>query len=143
MSEISREQLHAYLDDALSDAETARIEKALRDSEAMRRALRQAMQERDRGEHSLGAIWRRERLTCPTREQLGSYLLQVLDESEQDYLDFHLHTIGCPYCTANLADLQALQQEPAPKARERRRRFFQSSAGFLSVAREGKSEPRA
>src|SRR5215211_2562159 len=59
MSEITREQLHAYLDDALSDAETARVEQALRDSEVLRRSLRQAMQERDRGEHSLGAIWRR------------------------------------------------------------------------------------
>ena len=133
MSEITREQLHAYLDDALSDAETARVEQALRDSETLRRSLRQAMQERDRGDHSLGAVWRRERLTCPTREQLGSYLLQVLDEGELDYLDFHLNTIGCPYCVANLADLQAQQQEPAPRARERRRRFFQSSAGYLQV----------
>ena len=64
MSEISREQLHAYLDDALSDAETAQVEQALRDSESLRRSLRQALQERDRGEHSLGAVWRRERLTC-------------------------------------------------------------------------------
>jgi DNA-binding phage protein len=140
MSEITREQLHAYLDDALSDAETARVEQALRDSESLRRSLRQAMQERDRGEHSLGAVWRRERLTCPTREQLGSYLLQVLDEGEQDYLDFHLNTIGCPYCVANLADLQALQQEPAPRARERRRRFFQSSASYLQVCRETKND---
>ena len=140
MSEITREQLHAYLDDALSDAETARVEQALRDSEMLRRSLRQAMQERDRGEHSLGAVWRRERLTCPTREQLGSYLLQVLDEGELDYLDFHLNTIGCPYCVANLADLQALQQEPAPRARERRRRFFQSSAGYLQVCRETKND---
>ena len=140
MSEITREQLHAYLDDALSDAETARVEQALRDSETLRRSLRQAMQERDRGEHSLGAVWRRERLTCPTREQLGSYLLQVLDEGELDYLDFHLNTIGCPYCVANLADLQALQQEPAPRARERRRRFFQSSAGYLQVCRETKND---
>src|ERR1041384_4901830 len=84
MSDITREQLHAYLDDALSDAETAKVEQALRDSEPLRRSLRQAMQERDRGEHSLGAVWRRERLTCPTREQLGSYLLQVLDDAEQD-----------------------------------------------------------
>jgi hypothetical protein len=140
MSDISREQLHAYLDDALSDAETAKVEQALRDSEALRRSLRQAMQERDRGEHSLGAVWRRERLTCPTREQLGSYLLQVLDEGEQDYLDFHLNVIGCPYCVANLADLQALQQESAPGARERRRRFFQSSAGYLQVCRETKKD---
>src|SRR3954466_15380123 len=122
MSEITREQLHAYLDDALGDAETARVEQALRDSEALRRSLRQAMQERDRGEHSLGAIWRRERLTCPGREKLGSYLLEVLDEAEQDYLRFHLETVHCPFCLANLADLQAVQQEPAPKAKARRRR---------------------
>jgi hypothetical protein len=136
MTEITREQLHAYLDDALSDAETARVEQALRDSDALRRALRQAMQERDRGEHSLGAVWRRERLTCPSREQLGSYLLEVLDDAEQDYLAFHLDTVGCPFCQANLADLKALQQEPAPKAKERRRRFFQSSAGFLHIAKD-------
>lgn len=138
MSEISREQLHAYLDDALSDAETAKIEQALRHSEPLRRALRQAMQERDRGEHSLGAVWRRERLTCPTREQLGSYLLQVLDDEQQDYIAFHLQTIECPYCVANLADLQALQKESLPQARERRRRFFQSSAGYLHVGRDTK-----
>jgi len=136
MSDITREQLHAYLDDALSDAETARVEQALRDSESLRRSLRQAMQERDRGEHSLGAIWRRERLTCPTREQLGSYLLEVLDEAYQDYLDFHLNTVGCLYCVANLADLRSLQQEPHPRAKERRRRFFETSAGFLQGSRE-------
>lgn len=138
MNEISREQLHAYLDDALSDAETAKVEQALRASEPLRRSLRQAMQERDRGDHSLGAVWRRERLTCPTREQLGSYLLQVLDADEQDYLDFHLRVIECPYCVANLADLQARQQEPAPQAQERRRRFFQSSAGYLQVCQDTK-----
>jgi DNA-binding phage protein len=136
MTDITREQLHAYLDDALTDAETARVEQALRDSEALRRSLRQAMQERDRGEHSLGAVWRRERLTCPTREQLGSYLLQVLEDKQQDYVAFHLQTVACPYCLANLADLQALQQESTPTARERRRRFFQSSAGFLQACQD-------
>ena len=138
MTEITRELLHAYLDDALSDAETAAVEQALRASEPLRQRLRQAMQERDRGEHSLGAIWRRERLTCPTREQLGSYLLQVLDEAEQDYIGFHLDTVGCPFCVANLADLRSLHQESAPQASERRRRYFQSSAGFLHVCRDAK-----
>jgi hypothetical protein len=137
MTEITRELLHAYLDDALSEAETARVEQALRESEPLRRMLRLAMQERDRGEHSLGAIWRRERITCPSRETLGSYLLQVLDEGEQDYIDFHLHTVCCPFCLANLADLQSLQKEPPPQSRERRRRIFQSSAGYLHTARDG------
>src|SRR5438876_7805393 len=133
MPDITREQLACYLDDALSEKETAQVEQALRSSEPLRGQLRQLMQERDRGEHSLGAIWRRERLTCPNREQLGSYLLQVLEKGLQEYLDFHLRTVGCAYCLANLADLQQLQQESAPKARERRRRFFESSAGYLQV----------
>src|SRR5262245_42409940 len=131
MSDITREQLHAYLDDALTEAETARVEQTLRTSEPLRRQLQLVMQERDRGEHSLGAIWRRERLTCPTRETLGSYRLGVLDEAEQDYIDFHLKSVACPFCLANLADLQAQQQEPVPQARERRRRIFTTSASLL------------
>jgi hypothetical protein len=138
MADITREKLHAYLDDALTDAETAQVEQALRGSEPLRRALRLAMQERDRGDHSLGAVWRRERLTCPTREQLGSYLLQVLDEAQQDYIEFHLKTVACPFCVANLADLEALQKEPAPQVKARQRRYFQSSAGYLNVARDAR-----
>ena len=131
MATITREQLAGYLDDLLGARETALVEQALRESEALRRQLRAVMQERDRGEHSVGAIWRRSRLTCPTREHLGSYLLGVLDPDLQDYIAFHLDTVGCAYCQANLADLRALQKEAAPRARERRRRFFESSAGYL------------
>lgn len=135
MASVTREQLCAYLEDSLSEAETARVEQALRQSDSLQRLLRQVMQERDRGEHSLGAIWCRLRLSCPSRDLLGSYLLQVLDSEYQDYIDFHLNTVGCAFCQANLADLQALHQEPAPKAKERRRKFFESSAGFLQVCR--------
>ena len=131
MSAITREQLEGYLDDALDDGETARIEQALRGSETLQRQLRGIMQERDRGEHSLGAIWRRQRLSCPSREHLGSYLLQVLPEEQQEYIAFHLETVGCAFCLANLADLRMQHKEPAPKARERRRRYFESSAGYL------------
>src|SRR5262249_7472585 len=125
----------AYLDDALCDSDIAQVEQALRESEPLRRMLRALMQEQDRGEHSIGAIWRRRRLSCPTPEPLGSYFLQVLEPGFPDYLDFHLQTSACPYCLANLEDLQTLQQEPAPKAQERRRRFFESSAGYLHAGR--------
>jgi Putative zinc-finger len=135
---INPEALHAYLDDALSEEETAQVEKALRESEKLRRQLSALMQTRDRGEHTIGAIWRRQRLSCPSREELGSYLLQVLDRELQKYVDFHLQTVGCPFCQANLTDLQTLQQEPAPKSQERRKRFFESSAGYLQVCRETK-----
>ena len=136
MSDITRELLDAYLDDALDEGEAARVEHALRGSDTLRRRLRMVMQERDRGDHSIGAIWRRVRLSCPPREQLGSYLLRVLDAEQQEYIDFHLSTIGCPYCQANLADLQARQEEPAPTAEQRRRRIFQSSAGYLQSSQE-------
>ena len=133
---MTREQLAAYLDDALGEQETAQVEQALRASAPLRQQLGQLMQERDRGEHSVGAIWRRHRLTCLDREQLGSYLLGVLEADWQDYVEFHLQTIGCSYCLANLADLKAQQEEAVPKTKERRRRFFESSAGLL--AKKGK-----
>lgn len=135
---ISREQLAGYLDDALGDADLAQIEQALRESEPLRRSLRLLIQERDRGEHSIGAIWRRERLTCPSREQLGSYLLQVLDTGLQDYIDFHLTTLGCSFCQANLGDLKALQNEAAPQVQKRRQRYFESSAGYLDISRDAR-----
>jgi hypothetical protein len=137
IASITRELLNAYLDDALNDTETAQVERILRESDPVRRQLRSLMQERDRGEHSIGMIWRRERLSCPSREQLGSFLLEVLEDAEQDYLRFHLQTLGCPYCLANLHDLQSRQEEPAPRARERRRRrYYESSAGFLNICRK-------
>jgi Putative zinc-finger len=135
MPPFTREQLSAYLDDALSDGETAQVEQALRQSDPLRRQLRSLLLERDRGEHSIGAIWRRNRLTCPSRELLGNHLLQVLDGEQQAYIEFHLQTIGCAFCLANLADLQALQKEPPSKAAKRRQRFFESSAGLLRAGR--------
>jgi hypothetical protein len=131
MTEITREYLRAYLDDALSEAELAHVEQELRTSESLRGQLKLVMVERDRGEHSVGAVWRRARLSCPSREQLGSYLLQALDPDFQDYIEFHLRTVACPFCLANVADLQSRQQDVAPQAQQRRRRFFQSSAGLL------------
>jgi hypothetical protein len=131
MSTVSREHLRAYLDDALSESETARLEQQLRDNAALRARLRDVMQERDRGDHSVGAIWRRERLTCPTREHLGSYLLEVLDPEFQKYVEFHMTVIACPFCQANLDDIKEHQQIPAPQANQRRRRYYQSSAGLL------------
>jgi hypothetical protein len=131
MADVSREHLRAFLDEALSDSETARLEQLLRTDENLRNELRLAMQERERGDHSVGAIWRQERLTCPTREQLGSYLLEVLDSGQQAYIDFHLKVIGCSYCQANLDDIKS-HQVPSPQSSQRRRKYYQSSAGLLN-----------
>lgn len=136
MPNISREMLESYIEDSLSTSETALVEQALRESEPLRLHLRALMQELDRGEHSIGAVWRRQRLTCPSREQLGSFLLQTLELEEQDYIDFHLNIIGCAFCHANLTDLQTLQRQKTPETRQRRQRIFESSAGLLRAQKE-------
>jgi hypothetical protein len=130
--------LHLYLDEALGDEDSARVEGMLRSSEPLRRFLRVVMSERDRGEHSLGAIWRRHRVSCPAREQLRSFLLKGLDDEWLDYIEFHLEQVECPFCLANLADLKTLQHEEAPKTQARRRKFFESSAGYLHIGKEGR-----
>lgn len=130
MSLITRELLAAYLDDALSAAETAQVEQVLRQSEPLRKQVAALQQELDRGDHTVGAIWRRERLSCPTREQLGSFLLGVLDPDCQDYVAFHLETVACPFCRANLEDLKSRQAE-APQQQRRQKRYFDTSAGLL------------
>lgn len=130
MNAVTREILCAYLDDELSDVEIARVEGALRQSEGLRKQLASLQQERDRGDHSVGAIWRRERLTCLSREQLGSYLLEVMEPEQQDYVRFHLEVIACPFCQANIQDIKTRQAEVAP-AKTRRKRYFDSSAGLL------------
>src|SRR6516164_1085464 len=72
--------LRDYLVDALCPEESARVEKALRDSAELRARLEEVRQNRADGQlHTLGAIWNRARLTCPDRQKLGSYLLDALD----------------------------------------------------------------
>ena len=106
MAEITRQMLRDYLNDALPDAELAAVEKALRESAALRATYKEVVEQEDRGEHTVGAIWRRERVSCPARDQLGGYLLGAGDAELLDYIEFHLKTIGCPYCQANLDDLR-------------------------------------
>jgi hypothetical protein len=123
--------LEAYLDEALSAEEMARVETAVRGSPELIRRLAAVNARRDAGSHSLGEIWRRHRLTCPSRGQLGSYLLGALAEGEAKYVQFHLDVVGCRYCQANCADLASHQAEAADTVASRRRKYFQSSAGYL------------
>jgi hypothetical protein len=104
---ITREMLRSYICDALPDAELAAVERSLRESPELRALLKEVIDQEDRGEHTAGAIWRRERISCPTRDQLGGYLLGAGDHELMEYISFHLDEIGCPYCQANLDDLRS------------------------------------
>ena len=77
---------------------------------------------------TVARVWREQRLTCLKRSTLGSYLLGVLDEPWHSYTQFHLDVVGCPMCLANLADLEAEEDDRTPADTER---MFASSVGFL------------
>ena len=130
--------LRDYLADALPPEAQARVEKALRESAELRARLEDVRQNRGvAGLHTLGAIWRRARLTCPTRQQLGSALLDALDPALAVYISFHLDVIECPFCQANLADLKAKTVQPSTVTQHRRNRILKSSQHLLGD--EGKA----
>ena len=129
---FSNSELESYLDEALPVERMTAIEEALRSNEELQKRLTAINGRRDAGVHSLGEIWRRHRLSCPSREQLGSFLLGVLPRDAADYVKFHVESMQCRYCTASLGDLKAQQQAAEVDVAERRRqKYFQSSVGHL------------
>lgn len=123
--------LEAYLDEALPAEEMVAIERAMRTDRSLVAKLTSVHSRRNAGVHSVGEIWRGHRLSCCTKEQLGSFLLKALPEKIADYIAFHIEVVGCRFCLANLADLKAQQKEDREVIQLRRRKFFQSSAGYL------------
>ena len=128
---ITQSDLQAYLDEALAPAEMTAIEAQLRAKPELLQQLAAINARRDAGVHSVGEIWRRNRLSCPSRQELGSYLLGVLDTKQAAYIEFHLQTIGCRICQANAEDLRRQQEEAAETVHVRRSKYFQSTAGHL------------
>jgi len=134
------EELAAYLDESLPIEQMASIEAMIESgaqstpssaSDLVNR-LQQINRRRDAGVHTLGEIWRRHRISCPARSELGSYLLGVLADEEKSFVEHHLETIGCRVCAANLEDLRESQRsQAAEEVQTRRRRYFQSSVGHL------------
>ena len=124
-------ELDAFLEGTLSPEETAAIEKQLRDNQEMLNQLASVNGRKNAGLHSLGAIWRRNRIGCPTREQLGSFLLGTLEEPMMEYIHFHITIVGCSFCQANLDDMRQQHVEEAGSSTSRQRKYFDSSAGYV------------
>lgn len=134
----SDHQLQAFLDEGLAAAQMTDIELQLRSDAALWKRLQELVGHREAGVHTIAEIWRRHRLSCPTRQQLGNFLLGALEDEWMDYVRFHVERVACRLCVANLDDLRHQQaQMHASNADQlvRRRKYFQSSAGYL------KSEP--
>lgn len=131
---ISDAELLAWLDEDLASARMSEIEAELRSSTDLQRRAAGLISQRDQGALTVGEVWRRHHLSCPTRHELGSYLLQASDKETSDYIRFHLETIGCRTCLVNVEDLRQ-HQATTPETLERRQRIFASSVSRLK--REG------
>jgi hypothetical protein len=131
IANISDVELAGYLDELLPTDRAVAVETALRESPALRQRVSGLIRERDQGGHTIGEIWRRQRLSCPTRSDLGAFLMGVMEPARADYVRFHIHEIGCRFCEANLVDLETAAKQADTGAEPRRQRFFESSAGRL------------
>ncbi|MFO0914927.1 MAG: sigma-70 family RNA polymerase sigma factor [Pirellulales bacterium] len=77
----------------------------------------------------LTQAWEQLRPSCPKRTTLGKLVLGALDGPWKDYIQFHVHELGCRFCQANLADVQLEAQPDRPDPA--RQRILQSSIGFF------------
>ena len=129
---FSDAELYAYLNEDLEAGWMTDIERELRADPALLERLTTLRVNTSAGNHSLGAIWHSHHVSCPNREELGSFLLGILPPDQKSFVKTHLEINGCRQCQANLDDLQHQQLEARTLSQDRRQRYFQSSAGFLS-----------
>ena len=128
---ISQADLEAYLDEGLPPGEMAAVEEALRSEPSMGQRLAAIHGRRDAGVHTLGEIWRRHRLTCPSREQLMLYLDNKLAGDEADYIRFHLEEVHCRLCVASFEDIKISRQDADQDSESRYQRFVDGSSTYL------------
>ena len=80
-------------------------------------------------ENLLTDLWENYRFSCPKRNTIGAYMLGTLEPDWHQYVEFHLHTLGCRFCRANLDDLQNQSRETQQEAFQAR--IMESTVGFL------------
>ena len=103
---ITSELIREFLRETLSTERMAMVERAARDDPKVVALIASERESMERGDHSLGAMWQEHQLSCPTRQQLGGYVIEAGDKDYFEYVEFHLNVIECGICHANLDDLK-------------------------------------
>ncbi len=80
-------------------------------------------------ENLLTDIWKLQRFGCPKRSTIGAFYLGTLDKDWRDYADFHINTIGCGFCIANLEDIKTENEKK--KDTQLQTRIMESTIGFF------------
>ena len=129
--EFTQADLEAYLDEALPPEEMGQIEDHLRNNPEMGERLIAIHGRRDAGVHTLGEIWRRHRLTCPSREQLTLYLDDKVGKEQGEYITFHLEEIHCRLCVASYEDIRISREDDTDESMSRHQRILDRSSHYL------------
>lgn len=80
----------------------------------------------------LTSLWADFRPSCPKRTTLGKFQLGTLGPAWDDYVAFHVESLGCQFCSASLDDLTELAAESeAGSAPSLRDRIMESTVGFF------------
>ena len=87
-------------------------------------------------EISISLVWEEERISCPHRDVLRAYAGGSLPKKAADYIKFHVKDVGCPFCLANLEDLETLDASDQGRyLRSVRDRVMSSTRAFLEKKR--------
>lgn len=112
------ELLRDYLRESLPPEAMAAIENRLRGEPALRALLESVRQEsHDPMVHSVSVAWVGGRLTCPTRPQWAQFFSGLVAKEQAGYMKFHLEVIECPFCRANVQDMQERHVRDDPSDR--------------------------
>lgn len=131
-----------YLRETLSSEKSRDVEAALREQGELRARLAELIDRHFGDEIAPGTLWKNARLSCPSREQWGSFLLGVLEPVLADYYRFHLETVQCDFCRANVEDLRELHRVSTAQRLERQQRVFRSSVGAIRISRSNSELPK-
>ena len=126
--------LLGFLEETLSPEQMHDIEMLIRTDVEIQKRLELLLAQTENGEHSLGTIWRNNKISCPERKELGKFLLGAISPPEKTWIEHHLNSLKCSFCIANLEDLKqhqkALTSNIQPE-NTRASRLFESSIGMI------------
>lgn len=77
----------------------------------------------------VAAVWGESRVSCPARHWLARHLAGTLDDGPAGFVAFHLEEMECPWCLANLDDLERSEDALEPlleKVRASTARYLRS-----------------
>lgn len=130
--EFSDAELDCYIEETLDAGRASELELQLRDDETLLKRLVDINARRSSGRHTMGGIWRQNQIGVPSHDEMGSFLLGVLDDQHADYIQFRVDVLKCPFTIALKTDLEIQQSESEDTSVKRRKKIFESSVGLLS-----------